>query len=201
MTTFKLLQFNELIETESFFKFCKEESLEINQPAAINMWHDDWINQSHTLLHLLLVGNRFSQSNGTFFILYNGDIIVGCSGIYISEISNEIAMAGCRTWITRKYRNLSLVREWFLPAQKEWAMQQKCKAIALSFNEYNKNIIEIWKRSRLGEHRPSRQPFHMFYNNFNQVAFPVNIQHIRQWVIYEKLDQEWDFNWATIECK
>ena len=54
---------------------------------------------------------------------------------------------------------------------------------------------------RLGEKRTARQPYHLFYNNFNEVEFPVTIQYTKQWIIYEKLDPNFDFNWISIQCK
>jgi hypothetical protein len=84
-------------------------------------------------------------------------------------------------------------------AMSKLAIKNKCKQVALTFNDYNKNIIAIWKRTRLGEKRTPREPRHMFYSNFNEVPFPVTIQYTSQLVIYEKLDEEWAFNWHTIK--
>jgi hypothetical protein len=109
-----------------------------------------------------------------------------------------VAIAGCRTWIDNDHRNRSLPREILLPAQKKWAQDQNAAAVVLTFNDYNKNLINAWKRKRLGEHRTPRQPFHLFYNNFNEVEFPVKIQHTKQWVIYEILDSSFNFNWENI---
>jgi hypothetical protein len=68
----------------------------------------------------------------------------------------------------------------------------------LTFNDYNKNIIKIWQRTRLGETREPRRSHHMFYKNFNEVLFPVIIQYTTQWAIYERLDDSFDFDWQTI---
>ena len=99
----------------------------------------------------------------------------------------------------KKYRNKSLPREILLPAQKKWAQDRNSGAIGLTFNDYNKNLIYAWKRKRLGELRTPRQSHHLFYNNFNEVDFPVTIQYTKQWIIYEKLDPTFNFDWSTIK--
>lgn len=182
-------------------KFCRLASLDTKQPAAENMWSDDWKNQSHTLMHALLVQQRFSPENGAFFVLYDNDEIVACSGIYKSDFCESLALAGCRTWINKEFRNKSIPRDIFLPAQKQWAIDNHYKAIALTFNDYNKNIIATFKRIRIGEaanRMHTRQPHHLFYSNFNEVNFLVTIKHTPQWVIYEQLDPNFMFNWESI---
>jgi hypothetical protein len=195
----KLLTLDQLKDVNLLFDFCIAASLETNQPAASNMWHSNWSEYSHTLPYLLFNGSRFSAPTGEFFLLEDNGKIVGCSGVYTSEFSNDIAVAGCRMWIAAGYRNQSLAREYFLPAQKAWAVENKFKSIALTFNEYNKNIKEIWRRSRLGENRSPREPRHIFYDNFNELKFLVNVQHTPQWIIYETLDPTWNFDWESIK--
>jgi hypothetical protein len=199
MTSYQLVTFNEDIK-EEFFKFCKESSLQ-NDYAAVNMWANDWQVQSHTLPYILSNTNRYSSPNGEFFIILDNSKIIGCSGIYFSDFNSRIALAGCRTWITNEYRNISLPREILLPAQKKWAKDRNALAVGLTFNDYNKNLINTWKRVRLGEQRLPRQSHHLFYNDFNEVDFPVEIQYTKQWIIYERLDPTFDFNWNTIQCK
>ncbi len=189
---------DQLEDVNLFLEFCKSASQDVNQPAATNMWHEDWANKNHTLPFLLYKGSRFSKPNGEFFLTEDNGKITGCSGIYFSDFSKDIAIAGCRTWISKDYRNKSLPREYLLPAQKDWAIKNNCKAIALTFNDYNKNIINTWKRIRAGEQRSPRQPKHLFYDNFNELDFLVNIQYTAQWVIYEVLDPTFNFDWQSI---
>lgn len=199
MTDYQLVTFNKDIEDE-FFKFCKEASLQTDA-AAVNMWSDDWPLQSHTLPYILTNTVRYSSPYGEFFIVLHDSKIIGCSGIYFSEFNSKMTLAGCRTWVTKEYRNKSLPREVILPAQKQWAQDRNASAVGLTFNKYNKNLINTWKRTRLGENRLPRQSHHLFYNNFNEVDFPVTIQYTKQWVIYEKLDPSFEFNWISIQCE
>jgi GNAT superfamily N-acetyltransferase len=197
MTEYQLVTFNKDIQ-DQFFKFCKETSLQ-DDPAAVNMWADDWQIKSYTLPYLLINSNRFSKSTGEFFLVMHRSELVGCSGVYFSDFNTKLALAGCRTWIQPAHRNKSLSRELLLPAQKKWAQDNNASAVGLTFNDYNKNLINTWKRTRLGENRLPRQPYHLFYNNFNEVDFPVIIQYTKQWVIYERLDSAFEFNWSTIK--
>lgn len=198
----KIIRYSELIDNIDFFNFLKEESLETSQPASTNLWSEDLKSNNHTLSYILTNTTRFNGVNGEFYILYDNDKIVASSGIYISKFSKDIVIAGVRTWINKKYRHLGLNKDYLLVEQKKWATDRNSKMIALSFNEYNKNIIQIFKRNRLGEKSgriENREPKHMFYNGLLEVKFPVTIQYTKQWVIYEKLDSTFNFDWSTIK--
>jgi hypothetical protein len=181
-----------------FLDFLKEAKNEISQPAHENMWDDDWKNKTNTLYYILEKTSRFS-SQGAYNVLFHGDAVIACSGVYVSSFCSDLAIAGCRTWVKKNYRNLSIPREYLLPIEKAWAIKNKHKAIAISFNDYNKNIIKIWKRIRLGEQRTPRLPHHIFYNGVNEVPYQVTIQHTKQWVLYEKLDPTFNFDWESLK--
>ena len=194
---YQLVTFNN-DTAEQCFEFCRLASLQ-DDPAAVNMWAEDWKTQTHTLPYILTNSNRYSGNNGVFFLVIHQSEIVGCGGIYFSEFNSKFALAGCRTWINPAHRNKSLPREILLPAQKKWAIDRGAVAVGVTFNDYNKNLINTWKRKRLGEQRSHRQPHHLFYSNFNEVDFPVTIQYTKQWLIYEKLDPNFEFDWNIIK--
>lgn len=200
----KITRYSELIDNNEFFNFLKTESLEIEQPASINLWTENWQSDNYTLSYILTNTKRFDGVNGDFYILSDNGKIIGCSGVYISEFSKDIVIAGVRTWITKKYRHLVLNKDYLLVEQKKWATYRNAKMIVLSFNEYNKNIIQIFKRNRLGEKSgriESREPKHMFYNGVQEVEFPVRLQYTKQWIIYEKLQEDFSFDWNSIKWK
>jgi len=197
---FKIYNLEEL-DKEQFLDFCKNESYNSLDSASSNMWSNHWSTDAQTLPNLIYIQKRFTAPNGEFNLLLCNDKIIGCAGIYISEFCNSLAIAGCRTWISKSYRNMMLVRDYLLPIQKTWAQDKKLEAIGLTFNSYNKNLAKIWERRRLGEHRPARESHHLFYTGLHKVEFPVIIQNTPQWVIYEKLNQDWNFDWEIIECK
>jgi hypothetical protein len=196
---YKIVPYFELNQQHlNFFNFLKNASKETTQPAHINIWDDDWSTKNNTLPYLLENTDRF-KIGGKYHIAFDNDTIVGCSGIYTSEFCPELAIAGTRTWINKDYRNKSIARNVLLPAEKAWAIENKFKAIAICFNDYNKNMPKIWERIRFGEKRTPRQSHHIFYNGVNELEFPVNIQYTKQWVMYEKLDPSFDFDWSSIK--
>lgn len=143
-----------------------------------------------------LIHERFSL-NGTFHILMDDEQIIGCSGAYISNFSQDVALLGCRSWLIKEVRNKSYVRDLLLPAQRRWALTRGAKIVALSFNEHNKNLRELFLRGVVK--RVKRDRTMMFYANINVLDYPVKIQHVPQWVIYEKFT-DWDFDWQSIRA-
>lgn len=201
----RVLTYNQLsdIEKINFYNFLRSTQLE-SKPANTNMWHDDWDNQNHTLPFILNKTNRFNDTNGVYHIVFDNETIVACGGVYISNFSQDIAFGGVRTWVNKIYRNQSILREYLLPVQKSWCQEKQIKILALTFNDYNKNLIQVFQKRRLGETKDritTRQPHHLFYGNLTKVDFPVVIQYTKQWVIYETLDSTFNFDWKNIEHK
>lgn len=186
-------------EQDSFIEFLKEASKETSQPAHENMYDVDWQSKNNTLLYILENTTRF-KTNGFYQIIFDNDKVVASGGAYASDFSNDIAILGARTWIHKEYRHKLISREHLLPNQKQWAIDNGFKVIALTFNDYNKNLMTLWHRTRLGESRPIRESRHFGYNGVTELEFPVNIQYTKQWVLYEKLS-DWDFDWSQIEWK
>lgn len=187
-------------QKENFYQFLS--NTDKNEPASVNMWDSEWENKPNTLPYILEHSDRFFESRGNFIVLYNNDEIIACGGVYKSQFNNEIAVAGVRTYINSDYRHNSILREYLLPFHKRWARLNNCKVVLLSFNEYNKNIIEIFKRRRLGEKLDrinTRNHEHLFFNGLNELEFPVNIQNTKQYVIYENLDNNYTYDWNEIK--
>lgn len=199
MNQYILRSFHTLKDKQPFWDFCQSASLDTVQPAHANMWG----NHEHSLPYILTNTNRFDGDNGEFTVLYYDNTIVGCAGVYISEFNRYIALAGTRLWIDADHRNKMLARDYILPAHKAWSKERGIKQIAVCFNDYNKNLMRPFFRSRIGESGQrlfKRQSQHMFHSNINELPFPVNIQDTKQWVLYEKIDPNWEFDWSKIKC-
>jgi hypothetical protein len=187
---------------QQFFDFLKQESQLSNDPAYVNMWDDDWINKKHTLPFLLENTKKFHRNRGELYIVYYNNCPVGCSGVCVSNIHNSIAIGGVRTWITKDHRNKLIVKECLMPLHKAWAIKRNFKIIAFAFNDYNKRLIGAFKRARLGERSDrviDRLEHNVFYNGFNEVLFPINLFHTKQWIAYEKLDIDFEVNWEDFK--
>lgn len=198
------------ISVKPLKKVCIEDlfqyliSLDTKDAALENMWDRDWENKENSLPYMLLRTNKFDGVNGEFHVILDGDKIVGCGGVQIAPFHNRIAICGVRTWLDPEYRNQMLIAKKLLPVHKRWAIKQGCKQIALTFNEYNRHLTRPFTRIRLGENKnriKRRTPNMMFYNGVNELDYMVTIQYTPQWVIYEKLDKKWQFNWQYLRSK
>jgi len=189
-------------EKDHFFEYLQSIKA-TNTQAYANMWDDHWIDNVNTLPYVLEYTDRFNDINGKFHIIYHDSDIVASGGVYRSEFSDVVGIGGVRTWTNDNYRHQSLLRDFLLPLHKSWCIENNMKMIVLSFNEYNKNLIQVFKRRRLGEQKDrinNRQPHHLFYNGLNELEFPVTIQYTKQWIMYEKLDPLFDFDWCSIKA-
>lgn len=185
-------------ERDAFVEFLKEASTETTQPAHINMDIHDWHNKNNTLMYILEYTDRF-KNNGFYQVVFDGDKVVASDGAYASDFSSDVAILGTRTWIHKDYRNKLITREQLLPTSKKWAIEHGFKVIILTFNDYNKNLMKLWSRIRLGESRTPRESHHFGFNGVTELEFPVTIQYTKQWVLYEKLDSSFDFDWSLLK--
>ena len=198
MNQYTLRSFHTLEDKQPFWNFCQSASLDTAQPAHVNMWGDG----KNALPYILTNTQRFAGVNGEFTVLYHNDSIVACAGVYVSEFSRYISLAATRLWIDSAYRNKMLARDYILPAHKAWSKERGIKQIAICFNDYNKNLMRTFFRSRMGESGQralERQSYHLFYSNINELSFPVIIQDTKQWALYESLDTNWTFDWTKIQ--
>ena len=60
------------------------------------------------------------------------------------------------------------------------------------------HLKNIFLRNGFGVQK-NRQEDSLFYTGVHQVDFPVTIKHTKQWVIYQKLDENWDFDYRQIK--
>lgn len=184
------------VSQQDFFNFCQDASLDAEQPASVNMWDSDWHTATHTLPYLLEIEKRFAK-NGKFFVLLDQEKIIACSGIYQSDFSQDIAICGIRSWVNKAYRGKFLLGSHLFPAQVKWAKAQGYKQIAITFNNYNSKLMNIFIRNGIGV-KKNRKEDSLFYTGVHQVPFPVSIKYTPQWVLYQKLDPNWDFDYSSI---
>lgn len=201
---YEIKKYNDLTnnELEQFWTAIESEFAKDKSPAMSNMFSKTWIDEKNQLRYVLEKSSRFSA--GEYFILFNDNQPVASGGVHISTWHKNIAMAGIRTWVHTEHRNKMLAAEYILPACKSWAIENNCSIITLTFNEYNKNLIKIWTRIRAGENADrikQRKPKHLFYNGVIEVDFPLEIYYTKQWLIYEQLSDDLNFDWSVIKWK
>jgi len=189
-------------ELKRFWSTLESESERDTSPAMVNMYSSSWRLEQNTLRYILEIGNKFNP--GEYFVVFDGRQPVASGGIHFSEWTDDIAMAGIRTWAHTEHRNKLLIAEYILPACKKWAVKNKCSAITLTFNEYNKNLIKVFSRIRIGEKADritGRGPEKLFYNGVKVIDYPLEINYTKQWLIYESLSEIFDFNWQELRWK
>ena len=186
------------VDQALFFRFCKEAFIDVSMPAHANMWDDEWETATHTLPYLLEIEKRFEH--GKFCVLYHNKEIIGCSGVYQSDFSKDICLVGIRSWIHKAHRGKFLLGRYVYPEQIKWAKQHNYKHAVISFNDYNKDLRNVFLRNGLGIVK-NRQVDSLFYNGVNEVDFPVEIKYTKQWILYEKLDPTWEFDYSVIRYK
>lgn len=180
--------FNEVL------RYCKRQHNDVDA-AASNMWCKKWQQSSETLLYILLKNDRFAGEKGKFFLLREDDEIIGCGGAYISSFSEKVAFLGVRTWISKEYRSMQLVKDYLLVAQKKWAIGIGIETLAISFNAYNKNLRKLFLR---GQAIGTRTEDHLFYKNCNVLDYLTVIQNVPQYVMYENMT-DYTFDWETLK--
>jgi len=185
------------VDQQDFFDFCRAALLDAEQPASVNMWDNNWPTETHTLPYLLEVEKRFAE-NGKFFVLLDNDKIIACSGIYQSDFNQHIAICGIRSWVNKEYRGKFLLGSHLFPAQVRWAKFNGYKQIAITFNDYNSKLKNIFIRNGVGV-KKDRKEDSLFYTGVHQVPFPVTIKYTPQWVLYQKLDPDWTFDYSKIK--
>jgi hypothetical protein len=185
----------------SFFKFL-ESTQDYPDLAKSNMYDVDWNNKPNTLPYILTYTDRFKDNSGELNILFDNDDVVAVSGVYMSNFSEYISIAGVRTFIDSKHRHntRSIIRQ-LLHRHKDWSIEHNCKIVIVTFNEYNKNLINLFKRCGVSDSLLDipRSDNHMFNKEIHEVEFPCNIQHTKQYVFYEKLDESFSFDWSELK--
>lgn len=192
---------DELLEDQTFqtkfFDFCRNAYQLKSDPAHVNMWRDDWYRRPETLPFILTKSTKFIEGKGEFFVLEIDGIIEAVSGIYRSEFDGFVAIGGIRSWVNESHRGKFLIGRHLMPYQVEWAKNNGYKTIALTFNEYNKKLINYFVRSGLGIEK-KRTERSLFYKGVHVLPYTLNIQHVEQWVIYDKLDIDYEPNWEKV---
>lgn len=182
----------------SFFSFCKSAFEEKDHPAHTNMWDDNWDQNNNTLLYHLYVSKRLCCDTGETFILKKEDQMIAVSSIYVSPFDENVAIGGVRSWVNAEFRGRFMIGRHLLPLQLAWAKNKKLKTIALTFNEYNRDLIKYFKRTGFGI-KKNRNPNSLFHNGLHEVKFPINLQYTKQWAIYHKIDEEYCPDWENIK--
>ena len=183
--------------------FCQKAQIDTNKQAAINMAYDNWENKPNTLLYLLKFDERFKKNNGFLSLLYDNNQIIACSGISLANFDRNIAIGGMRTWIHKEYRAQNLIVKHIRPIHLAWCVARLLKVYALTFNEYNLNLMQILNRAGKYSKYKNRQIFGShndeFYQNMTILDNTINLNNTKQYVMYHKFDKDYQIIWPLYE--
>lgn len=186
------------------FTFCKECELDVAKHASQNMAFTNWENKPNTLLYILLKTNRFKNGNGIFSFIYDNNKIIASSGAYKAEFDSNVIIGAVRAWKMPNYRGSIVVAEHIMPIHLKWAVDNHGKVFALTFNEYNKNVM--MSMNRQGKYAKAKNKYFLFgskssnfYREFLPLPFKVMIQNTEQYVIYRNLVDGYEPLWPKIE--
>jgi hypothetical protein len=184
----KLISINEELNFEKIYNFCKCAANDDN-PAADNMSVSDWENNSASLLNAIYKQKRFDKTNNAdYFFLEHNDHYIAGSGFNHLDCDANICILGVRTHTLISYRSQLLHGNLILPTQKEIAKQLGYKSLIMTFNEYNRwlidciNHLSVNKGKILGHRVPE------FYKNWNTLDFKISVRHTDQLCCYQHID-------------
>jgi hypothetical protein len=201
MSEFTTVQYSLVEDKTEYFKkilaWCDHASKDVDSPASHNMRIEDWQNSEDTLAYILHNNRRFYKRGEYFFLEKSGEIIAG-SGIYRSDFDNNLTIGGVRSWVNEPYRAKFVIGKYLLPLQLKWAKENHYKTIALTFNDYNARLINYFRRSGLGIVK-NRNPSSLFYNGLYELPYQIIVKGTKQRVIYHKIDEDYEPNWASVK--
>lgn len=201
LKTFSFYQsglFKNPVFVENFLDFCRSAYHQKDDPAHVNMWSEDWQSNYETLPYHIFSSGRLCSDTGETFILKDDDKIIAVSSIYVSPFDDNISIGGVRSWVIKEHRGEFMIGRHLLPLQLKWAKHKDQKAIVLTFNEYNRRLLNYFRRSGFGI-KKKRNPDSLFYNGLHEVPFPINLQFTKQWAIYHKIDENYEPDWDLIK--
>jgi hypothetical protein len=186
---------------EKVMTFCRLAVDENKHEARSNMQVEGWELNPSSLLYLLLIEKRFSESRGGLQLLMHNDEIVAVSGYYRADFNEGVYLMGVRSWVLKTHRFNLLVAEYLLPYQLAEIQRRGGHTAAISFNDSTKAFAKLIERSNksadaklkffFGENYPD------IYKDMILWEKPVKIKEVKQWVLIKKL-LPGDFDWNTI---
>lgn len=162
-------------------KLC-EDAYYLKESAYENYDVSDWQNKPHTLLNLLYFKKRFELFN---LVLTDDKKPIAMSGTYLWE---DTPIIGVRAFTHPDYRgggNWCQARHIF-PKQIDWWEQKGYDKVWLTFNDYNKKLVNFLRRMSAGKASTFGGPREI-YKNLEWFNEPKEIQFTMQTVAELKI--------------
>ena len=147
----------------------------LDDPAAKNYAVDDWQDRHDTLLYAFYARKRFDIFN----MLYHKDTPIAMSGAYVF---NHQPIIGVRTFTHPDFRGGGYwcQARYILPAQIDYYDEKGYKKVWLTFNDYNKRLVNFIKRISEGKSSHLGGGPKKIYQNLTWHDKPRTVQYTKQ---------------------
>lgn len=199
----QLVEINHLDEIKKHIlaltRFCKRAELD-SSPTSENMAFTNWQINNASLLYLLKIEQRLTWPKGCFYIVYEKNDIVACSGLYISEFSPDIIIGGVRAYTLSEFRTKYIHGNIIFPKQIQTAKEKGAKLFLLSFNSYNDKLYKFIVRGSQGKGTAFGLGFSDTYKNFQLHDKQIIIKNVPQTILKLPLEENYEYDFSNIEC-
>lgn len=203
LQTMQLVEIRTLTEAfrhlQAIIKFCQEAE-NYNTPASANMAYTDWEINTTSLLYLLLQEKRFIEPKGCLHVVYERDNIVACSGVYVSDFSSRISIAGVRAFTLHNFRTQYVHGDTIFPQQIRWSKEKGMKLLLLTFNSYNDWLYKFIVRGSQGKATAFGLKFSETYKKFQLHDKQLMIKNTPQYILKLPLEEGYTHDFSSIEC-
>lgn len=134
------------------------------------------------------------------YLLYDNDNLVHVSCLRKSDFHDNIFILCVRALTNKNYRSKGIMLDYIIPNQIEDSKYYGSKMCLLTFNE-NYNFY-IQQNKRLKNNKSFMLGFiknKQLYQRFNYVNFSCNIFNTEQWVLYIKLEDNFEYDFTNIK--
>lgn len=176
-----------------------------DRTAAINMSLCDWKNQSHTLMYKLRV-EKIYDTGGYGLYMKDGVPVAG-SGYYVSDLNEHVFSTATRAYTVEGVKdNFNYIQGKIWHDQLDILRKTNCKIALMSFNEYNKGLVEKsikindpanWSTSFCENGIWYRKPGKRI-QPLKAVPFPVYFNYVKQYIIYTVFDKDFEKEFLNI---
>ena len=165
--------------------------------TAKNISDENWQVRPESLLYCIYVEKRFDAPSGRLFAaILNGEMIA-IGGAYRADFNpDQFAIAGTRTFTKPEHRNKFWHGEYLIPAQIQWAVDNKICSVLFSFNKESLKLMDFLKRASKNRAGVLGKSFPDVYKNLSEHPKAVKIKNTTQRIFKLNLvsDFEWDFS-------
>lgn len=200
----KITHINSQVELGSelgqmLIKLCKTADDE-DSVTARNLQTINWAERPETLLHCIYKEKRFDSPEGKLFAVVENTEMVSVGGIYRMEFCPQsIAVGAARTYTHPQRRNQFWHGDYLIPAQIEWATEQKISQIIFSVNTDNQRLFNFLKRASEQKAGVLGRTLPDIYKKLELHSRPIMLKNTVQQIFKLNLDPNFKWNYSSLE--